>query len=204
MKKISLLLCTLVILFTFCACNKPTVYFDGKYDEDKYTPETVFSGTSILIPKSLYDAKEPQADASKYETKELPKHVFEAKTDADYMLYEPGLFILYVFDLGKADGMTEKQDLGNLSAKLGTSKWLAFSERNPDTYTSINIDGNVQSVYSAYIVENTTGSEANYSGYVTILHNADTENDYCMFVGFADEKYDVAAQTVANSFLLTK
>ncbi len=201
-KKIIAFLITLILTFSLTACNTTDVTFTGEYDQEKYTQITDIDGVSVLAPKAIFDAAEPMSNASDYESDEIANHIFKASDDRSYNIYQPGKFFLYVFDLGSIDGIEDKLAVENIPGMIGTSEWLKFETRNPNTYNSTEIDGNTQAIYGATITESMAGSELLYNGYVTILHIGETDSAYCLVIGYGDDKNEAISKEIAENFLI--
>lgn len=201
-KKLIALLITLILTFSLTSCGTTDVTFTGEYDQEKYTQITDIDGVSVLAPKSVFDAAEPMSKASEYDSKEMANHIFKASDDVSYSIYQPSKFFLYVFDLGSIDGIEDKLAVENIPAMIGTSEWLKFETRDPNTYTSTEVNGNTQAIYGATITESMVGSELSYNGYVTILHIGETDSAYCLVVGYGDNKNDSTAKDIAKNFLI--
>ncbi len=203
-KRIIAMLITVILMFSLTACNTTDVTFTGEYDQEKYTQITEIDGVSVLAPKSIFDAAEPMSKASDYESDEIANHIFKASDDRSYNIYQPGKFFLYVFDLGSVDGIEDKLAVENIPGMIGTSEWLKFETRNPNTYTSTEIDGNTQAIYGATITESMAGSDLSYNGYVTILHIGETDSAYCLVVGYGDDKNESTSKEIAENFLIVE
>ncbi len=201
-KRLIALLITLILTFSLTACNTTDVTFTGEYDQEKYTQITDIDGVSVLAPKAIFDAAEPMSKASEYDSSEIANHIFKASDDRSYNIYHPGKFFLYVFDLGSIDGIEDKLAVENIPGMIGTSEWLKFETRNPNTYNSTEIDGNTQAIYGATITESMAGSDLTYSGYVTILHVGETDSAYCLVVGYGDDKNESTSKEIAENFLI--
>lgn len=201
-KRIIAMLITVILMFSLTACNTTDVTFTGEYDQEKYTQITDIDGVSVLAPKSIFDAAEPMSKVSEYDSKEIANHIFKASDDRSYNIYQPGKFFLYVFDLGSIDGIEDKLAVENIPGMIGTSEWLKFETRNPNTYNSTEIDGNTQAIYGATITESMAGSDLSYNGYVTILHIGETDSAYCLVVGYGDDKNESTSKEIAENFLI--
>ena len=201
-KRIIAMLITVILMFSLTACNTTDVTFTGEYDQEKYTQITDIDGVSVLAPKAIFDAAEPMGNASDYESDEIANHIFKASDDRSYNIYQPGKFFLYVFDLGSIDGIEDKLAVENIPGMIGTSEWLKFETRNPNTYNSTEIDGNTQAIYGATITESMAGSDLSYNGYVTILHIGETDSAYCLVVGYGDDKNESTSKEIAENFLI--
>lgn len=201
-KKLISILITVILMFSLTACNTTDVTFTGEYDQEKYTQITDITGVSVLAPKAIFDAAEPMSNTSNYESDEIANHIFKASDDRSYNIYQPGKFFLYVFSLGSIDGIEDKLAVENIPGMIGTSEWLKFETRNPNTYNSTEIDGNTQAIYGATITESMAGSDLAYNGYVTILHIGETDSAYCLVVGYGDDKNDATSKEIAENFLI--
>ena len=199
----------LISCLTFSACGATDVVYNGKYDSAKYAQVSDISGVSFLVPKEIFDKKEPAASATKYDAEKLSDHIFQAADAENYQIYQPGKFFLYVFDLGKMNGIQEKHDVSEISGLIGVSEWLKFQSKNPEVYTSTNRDGNTQVLYGAYITTvltapNSATSEVTYEGYVAILHNGETGKAYCLVIGYGEEGKTGVSKELAENFLLAE
>jgi|GEM_PF-5517131 len=204
MKKIISILLVLVVCLSLTACSKRGVIYEGKYDEDKFVQSSDIKGVSFLIPKDLYSKCEPYADKDKYEAAEIGNHIFKSTGEKDYCIYQPGSFFYYVFDLDRTEGIEEQRDVADIPGLTRTSKWLAMQTRNPNTCISTNVDGNIQIIYGAYVAETLVGKSITYNAYVSVLHDAETDHDYMLIVGFNDIINDSTALSIAEEFKLVK
>lgn len=198
-----------IACLTFSACGAGDVVYNGKYDSAKYTQVPDINGVSFLVPKEIFDKKESSANIGKYDAEKLSDHIFQAADAANYQIYQPGKFFMYVFDLGKMNGIQEKHDVSEISDLIGVTSWLKFQSKNPEVYTSTNRDGNTQVLYGAYITtiltaSNSATSEVTYEGYVAILHNGETGKAYCLVIGYGEEGKTNTAKELAENFLLVQ
>lgn len=201
-KKLIALFIALILTFSLAACSTSSVTFSGEYDQEKYTQITDIDGVSVLAPKTIFDTAEPMSNASDYDAAEIVNHIFKTSDSRSYSIYQPGKFFLYIFDLGSIDGIEDKLAVENIPQMIGTSEWLKFETRNPNTYTSTEVNGNTQAVYGATITESMVGSELSYCGYVAILHIGETDSAYCLVVGYGDNDNDSTAKEIAENFLI--
>ncbi|MDD6808183.1 MAG: hypothetical protein PUD72_07055 [Oscillospiraceae bacterium] len=204
MKKIISILLVLVICLSFSACNKKSVVYEGTYDEETYVQSSEISGVSFLIPKDIYSKTEPYENKDNYTAEEIGNHIFKTSDEKNFCIYQPGSFFYYVFDLDRIEGIEEQRDVSEIPGLTGTSKWIALQTRNPNTCISTNVDGNIQIIYGSYVAETLIGKNITYNSYVSILHDADTNHDYMLIVGFNNVIGDKTALEIAQEFKLVK
>jgi|GEM_PF-2379975 len=211
MKKITafaLVLC--IFVCTLSGCGK-SIYFDGKYDSDKFALCSELKDIRFLIPADYDNMKQSNDDIktaldsikSEQEKLEyLEKHVTYTTNGIDYQLIKPSEFYLYVLNLDGIKDIKKFDDVSTLPKSFGVESFIKLEKGDVNENTSLTVNECTRVVFSAVITDITM--KAQYLGYVSIIEDSAKNKVYAIIVGYGDEKHSDAAKEIAENFFFAK
>lgn len=211
MKKISAFsLIIILVACVFSGCEKD-IYFDGKYDTEKFALCSDLSDVKFLIPKEYNDLKQPlkdiEAEIQNIETEEekldfIKSRVVFQSDGVDYLISKHTDFYLYVLDLDGVRGIERIEDATKLAKIFGVDSFLKIENNDTSKNTCKTKKGRTRCTFSTIITETDIGNK--YVGYVSIIEDPETNKVYAILVGYGDDKHDVTSKAIADNFYLTK
>lgn len=211
MKKISAFcLVTILIACMFSGCEKG-IYFDGKYDSEKFALCSDLSDVKFLIPKEYNDLKQPlkdiEAEINNIETEEgkldfIKTRVVFQSDGIDYLISKHADFYLYVLDLDGVKGIEKINDATNLAKIFGVDSFIKIENNDVSKNTCDTTKGCTRATFSTIITETDIGTQ--YVGYVSIIEDSQNNKIYAILVGYGDDNHDVTSKAIADNFYLSK
>lgn len=206
MKKIiSLALCLMLLVCTFCACGKKDAPAANPYDTNTYSLSNAIEGVSFLYPKEADTNLAPWSQYGSYTADVKEASYFEYTDAGKYCIFKPGKFAVYCFSVGTINHLEGKTDLKTLAAYLGINGFINFASRDNGGYTTQHVDDKyIKNVFPAIMRD--TQTHENFSGYVTLIKRASDREVFVFAIGYTDNSHEnmVKAKTMAEFFTLNE
>lgn len=202
-RRVSILLVLVLAVVTLSSCGTGKVSAPSyQYDASRYTLCTEIEGTQFLVPRELDDAKEDMENYSLYDDNELPKHSFEEITENHYYLIKPGTYGCYAYFVGNIDHVEGERDVTRLPSIMGFSSMISLQPRNGESFRT-KADpktGYIRNTFPVMIHDN--AHDLNWYGYLTLLKNPNTGDNYALVDGAASKNQLKLAKYFADSFVM--
>ncbi len=211
MKKITAFSLVLIAFACILSGCEKDIYFDGKYDSEKFSLCSELNDVRFLIPKEYYDVKQTTGDIegelknieNENERFEYIKNRVIYKTDGiDYQIIKPTEFYLYVLNLDGVKGIEKLNDVTSLPKTFGVDSFIKLDNNDADKNTCDTKEGRTRAIFSTVITDTTMNAQ--YLGYVSIIEDQENNKVYAILIGYGDKNHDVTSKAIAENFYLSK
>ena len=203
----------IVICIFICAlsgCGK-SIYFNGKYDSDKFALCSDLKDVKFLIPADYDNMKQPNEDVEKAlddilseqdKFEYLKNHVAYATNGIDYQLIKPSEFYLYVLDLEGIKDIKSLDDVTTLPKTFGVESFIKLENGSVNENTILTVNKCTRVVFSTVITDLTM--ETQYLGYISIIEDTSENKAYAIVVGYGDENHNDTAKEIAENLFFSE
>lgn len=203
---IVLVISTLVFMLAGCGGN---IYFDGKYDSEKYALNSDINDVRFLIPVEYNSIKQTQNEINKQlesiksedeKVNYIKDRVTYVTNGTDFQIIKPAEFYLYVLNLNGIKNIEKLTELTSLPKSFGISDFMSFENADVKKYDCATKNGCTRATFSAKI--NDLTMQTQYSGYVSMIEDTENNKVFAIIVGYGDGKNNDTAKEIAENFYL--